>query len=324
MRFVAATLLICALIIVPACGIWYLKTNEMYDLGYSWATMTTNGKLRKIGNLFKKGMYREALELFDPYYESGEYTKEEIDAFKDIYADIFEDYFDGYPIKALSYYTEEGEAKRAYINISTRCDHSNADELVTFTVILTNNADGNLMFYDYRNAKYEYVPDMRLPRKNEAGYYFNYLSDEVFKDPVYTNWFTWRLYTSERILAIVFGEDDHPTIPYGKTAAKNQEVLTKMLKEYSYVGCESGSISFEYRNGLADDLQYYFNHSLRVCYFQKAVLTMAKDGENFTVSFELPIFHEGTVETYSNLFNVEYSDNTPDDFKEMFEEVFCK
>ncbi len=51
---------------------------------------------------------------------------------------------------------------------------------------------------------------------------------------------------------------------------------------------------------------------------------MAKDGENFTVSFELPIFHDGTVETYSNLLNVEYSDNTPDDFREMFEEIFCK
>lgn len=168
MRFVAATLLICALIIVPACGIWYLKTNEMYDLGYSWATMTTNGKLRKIGNLFKKGKYREALELFEPYYESGDYTKEEIDAFKDIYADIFEDYFDGNPIKALSYYTEEGEAKRAYINISTRREYSSEDKLNTFTVILTNTADGDLMFYDYRNARYEYVPDMRLPDRKSV------------------------------------------------------------------------------------------------------------------------------------------------------------
>lgn len=330
MKLAAATLLICALIIAPACGIWYLKTNEIYDQGYSWATMTTNGKLRKIGNLFKKGSYREALELFEPYYEKGDYTKEEIDAFKDIYADIFEDYFDGYPIKALSYYTEEGEAKRAYINISTRCDHSNADELVTFTIMLTKTDDGELMFHDYRNAKFEYVPDMRLPRKNEAEHYFNYLSDEIFNNPVRTHWFAWRLYTSERIQSIVFGEDNLPDTHHdamlGKVAAKNHQVLTKMLNEYDYIGCECRKISFgrvpDYSLDL--DLQYYFSHSFRECYLQKATLTMAKDGENFTVSFELPIFHDSTVETYSNLLNVEYSDNTPDDFREMFEEIFCK
>lgn len=324
MKLAAATLLICALIIAPACGIWYLKTNEIYNLGYSWATMTTNVKLTKIGNLFKKGKYREALELFEPYYEKGDYTKEEIDAFKDKYAKTFEFYFDSNQIKNLSCYTDEGEAKRAYITISTRRYNTSEDELTTFTIMFTKTDDGELMFHDYRNAKFEYIPDMRLPRRNEAEHYFNYLSGEVFNNPVRTHWFAWRLYTSERIQSIVFGEDDLPDSMLGKIAQKNHEVLTKMLDEYDYVGCESGDIRFDYSSDLESDLQFYFSHSFRECYFQKAALTMAKDGEEFTVRFELPIFHDGTVETYSNLLNAEYSDNTPDDFREMFEEVFCK
>ena len=323
MKLAAATLLICALIIAPACGIWYLKTNEIYDQGYSWATMTTNSKLKKIGNLFKKGKYREALELFEPYYEKGDYTKEEIDAFKDKYADVFEDYFDSKTIKAMSFYTEEGEAKRAYINISTRQYYSSEDALNTFTIVLTNTIDGKLMFYGYRNAKYEYVPDMRLPRRNEAEHYFNYLSDEMFNDPSHTHWFIWRLYTSERVQSIIQGKEDIPDSLIGKTATKNHEVLTKMLGEYDYVGCESGDISFELSQSDIE-LQSLFSYNVRACYVQKATLTMAKNGEKFTVKFELPIFHEGTVATYSNLMNIEYSYNTPDDFREMFEEVFCK
>ncbi|MDE5742240.1 MAG: zf-HC2 domain-containing protein, partial [Oscillospiraceae bacterium] len=93
LRLVTVTLLVCAIFIVPLGTAWFLKTNEVYDAGYSWATVTTNAKLRKIGNLFKKGKYREALDLFEPYCGSDDYTEEEIEVFKDWFAKRFEDVY---------------------------------------------------------------------------------------------------------------------------------------------------------------------------------------------------------------------------------------
>lgn len=46
-RLVTVMLLACALIIVPLGGAWYLKTTEIYNTGYSWATIRTTNKLKK-------------------------------------------------------------------------------------------------------------------------------------------------------------------------------------------------------------------------------------------------------------------------------------
>ncbi|MDE5859820.1 MAG: hypothetical protein K2H23_05480, partial [Oscillospiraceae bacterium] len=59
-------------------------------------------------------------------------------------------------------------------------------------------------------------------------------------------------------------------------------------------------------------------------YMQPVVLTM-KDlsGEKFQVSFDMPIAVDGYPEYILDLRNITYTDNTPEEFKTMFEDIFA-
>lgn len=335
-RLVAVTLLACAVFVVPLGTFWFLKTNETYDLGYSWATVTTKSKLKKIGNLFKKGKYREALDLFEPYCGSDDYTRTETEAFKDIFAECFEDYFEDEIIKNISYYSEPGECRRGYITVSTK-DSSNSTILNTFSIVFLRNADGSLQFLEYQGEWYGYssLPNMALPPKSSAEEYFENLNTNVRN-------FSYWLYTREREESKNRGDRDGW---YGEVVEKNEKLITEMLADYSYIGCEGGEIRYGW--DIADNsafhdlfkkydyLRTFDNYNLFV---QKTVITMqSKGGELFTVEFELPIITDvqytmisntyiGSIEIlrrFASFYDITYSDNTPEEFKTMFEDIFA-
>ncbi len=329
-------MLICAIIIAPFGTIWFLKTNEVYNVGYSWATVTTTAKLRKIGNLFKKGKYREALDLFEPYCGSDDYTESEIEAFKDLFAERFEDYFESESIKNISYYAEAGECRRGYLTVSTVTDYSNSSLLDTFSIVFLNNEDGSLEFLEYQGEWYDYssLPNMVLPAKNSAEQFFDNLNSNVRN-------FSYWLYTRERVESENSGDRGGW---YGDAVEKNDKRITELLKNYSYVGCKGGEILYGWdfsENSAFSDffknynyLKIFDNYNLFV---QKTTLTMqSKDGGQFTVEFELPMSNYvsftmlnnnyiGNIwvgSRYTGLWNITYSENTPEDFKTMFEDIF--
>ncbi|MDE6131864.1 MAG: zf-HC2 domain-containing protein [Oscillospiraceae bacterium] len=326
LRLVTVTLLVCAIFIVPLGTAWFLKTNEVYDAGYSWATVTTNAKLRKIGNLFKKGKYREALDLFDLNCNAGDYTEEQKAYFKDEYARLFAICYneDGSEIKKFSCYAENGKAEKGYITFSTQ-SYGN-EGMRTFTMCFVNE-NGELRFHDYIGAGFEYLPNMCLPDKNEASDYFNYMSDEYFNDPKYTHWVIGHLYTEEMVTAIQQHTDNDPDesdpdFMLGEIGSEKHKKLKEMLSIYGYVSCENGETSWCEEPidlyGIMDLYQEW------IYYLQRTTLTMEKDSEVFTVTFDLPIFKSsGDYACYTGVRNITYSDNTPEDFKAMFEDIFA-
>lgn len=59
-------------------------------------------------------------------------------------------------------------------------------------------------------------------------------------------------------------------------------------------------------------------------FMQPVKLTMKElNGEIFDVSFDMPIAIDGFPEYLLDLRNITYSDNTPEDFKTMFEDIFA-
>lgn len=333
-KLVTVTLLACLLLIVPLGGAWYLKTTEIYNTGYSWATVRTANKLKKIGNLMKSGKYRKALDLFEPFCESSDYTDAEIEAFKDQYAEVFENCFDDNSIKTVSCYAEDGKSERGYIHFSISNDNMKENRMETFTMVFGYDTKGRLKFIEYKDNNMGIaVPNMQLPAKNTAENYF-----DALKYGGDLRHFSYYLYTEERALSQWDGTE-FDNSDWGRTVVKNEERLKELLENYRYIGCESGEIRFGHNDpSLSEYYQkYYYLDIFKIWnqYLQKTTLTMAtKDGEQFTVEFDLPIYtlvgylsnvslnplfsHE-----YAELWNIAYSDNTPDDFKTKFEEIFA-
>lgn len=325
LRLATVTLLVCALIIAPIGGVWFLKINEVYDAGYSWATITTTAKLKKIARLFNKGKYREALDLFDLNCNAGDYTEEQKSYFKDEYARLFAISYDedGSEIKKFSCYAEDGRAEKGYITFSTQS--RGTEGMRTFTMCFINE-NGSLRFYDYIDVGFEYLPNMCLPDKNEASNYFNYMSDEYFNDRQYTHWVILHLYTEEMVAAIrqhTYNDPDEsdPDGILGKIGSEKHKKLKEMLSIYDYVGCENGETSW-----CEEPIDLYGVMDLYqelIYYLQRTTLTMEKDGESFTVAFDLPIIKSaGDYACYTGVRNITYSDNTPEEFKTMFEDIF--
>lgn len=311
LRLVTVTLLVCALIIVPFGGVFYLKTNEIYNNGYSWASMKMENKLRKIGGLIKKGEYRKALDEFEPYY-TDDYTVEEISVFKDQYAEILEDYFLDREIKAILYEPEDGETEEGVIEMW----FGDEDTLI---MPFKNLPDGKLRYYSfyssYQDVSGNWLPCMYIPEKDEIERRFDTITDtEAPFVPL-----SYKIVSDD----FIYGnteEDD-----YTETSRK----MNELTKKYDYVGCESGDIEFRSEN-LYDPSKFsaeaWFEHnSYRTnnYYLQKAKLTMDNNGDKFTVEFDMPIRVVYMSTVYASVRNIVYSENTPEDFKVMFEDIFA-
>ncbi|MDE6709492.1 MAG: hypothetical protein K2J76_03270, partial [Oscillospiraceae bacterium] len=295
----------------PLGAVFYLKTIVFYDHGYSWASMKMESKLRKIGRLFKKGEYRKALDCFEPYYKD-DYTDEELNAFKDKYAEILEDYFLNFEIQAILYEPDEGDTERGGIAIWDGDGY-------TLSMWFENLPDGKLRydgFYSsYQDVSGNFLPYMYIPERAQIERDFDTITD-----------------TENHYVPLAFDilTDNYIYSEDRDSFALAEEVSRKMrelVKKYGYVGCEGGEVTFYYDN-LYEDYKLmaegysHISHRTNNYYLQKVKLTMDNNGDNFTVEFDMPIRTEYMYSLYSSARNIVYSNNTPEDFKTMFEDIF--
>lgn len=301
-RLVTVTLLVCALVIVPLGGVWCLSVNTQYSNGYTWSSLKMENKLRKIANMLKRGKYREMLDEFELYYDREQYTPEEVSMYKDMFAMDFEFYFTNNEIRAVFIYVDKGDCDSGWLTVLTK----NSDVIQMWFDL---NDDERLFFntFDYETYFNTGMPQMQLLNKNSVKTYFDFLRS---KDTL------------------------HSAVQYIQTANNNREFnydiethmktlenkFAEMIDKYSYVGCEGGEITY-CRDSIPLNTYYYVNRY----YSQKAVITMAKkDGEEFTISCDVAV--QSDTYPYQAILavrDITYSDNTPEDFKTMFEDIFA-
>lgn len=301
LRLVTVTLLVCALFVLPFGGAGYLFVNEYFDNGYSWSSFTTDIKLHKMSRMLKQGKYRDFLDCFEFYTgKAGSYSAEELDMYRNMFAEDFETYFNNNKIKYINVQADEGKCEGGQLGILT-------EYMETIVMEFSAEEDGQLYFAMYDPKSYfTGLPCMNLLYKNSVFDYFELLRDrEKLVSAVMFN------QTAEN--REIFDEDL-------STHFKNTEnKYVEMLNKYSYIGCETGDIA--YRRELLEFNEY--DHIWR--YFsQETVLKMSgKDCGEFTVSFDTAVSTTSfPMQEIINVDNIVYSDNTPEDFKTMFEDIF--
>ncbi|MDE6594473.1 MAG: zf-HC2 domain-containing protein, partial [Oscillospiraceae bacterium] len=169
-RLVAVTLLVCAVIIAPLGGVWYLSTNAYFGKGYTWSSLSMDIKLHNIANLLKRGKYRKFLDEIELYYDREQYTPEEVSMYKDMFAEDMENYFSQYRIRTILTGVEGGECDDGGLTIVV-----DGAEPVSMGFTLYDN--GRLMYttlndYYYYNTE---LPQMQLPNKDHLKDYFDYM-----------------------------------------------------------------------------------------------------------------------------------------------------
>ncbi len=310
-KLVIVTLCICAAVMIPSAVLFRMYINEQTNQGISFSTVAAWKELHRLGSMLKRGEYLEVLNSMKLMYEE-EYTAEEVAAFKKAMAEDMEACFEKYPIKKVKIHAEEGRNNGGEINLFLdKGDEKNWGYTIQcsydgFSVTGIGAFDffGNLSeldYLDYEEISYS-LPCLSLIPKNMAETLF-----KGFVENNKENLTTWHFLTDER--RAVGGE---PGI-YAET--KEFEILRvydkkiwTMLKKYDCLECKGGAVTYE--SG---------GESGR--FLQQTVLTMqSEESGKFTVSFDLPIISYGNSFTY--LENVSYSDNAPEDFKVMFEDIF--
>lgn len=94
----------------------------------------------------------------------------------------------------------------------------------------------------------------------------------------------------------------------------------KMLDKYNYIGCKTGEITYR-----RDPLEIYEGSYMWRYFSQETVLTMSgKDCGEFKVTFDTSLNTTSFPrQAIIKIDNIVYSDNTPEEFKTMFEDIFA-
>lgn len=333
-RLVTVTLLVCALVIVPLGGVWCLSVNTQYSNGYTWSSLKMEMKIKSLCNLVKRGKYREFLEeVIIPNQYS--YSAEEVSKFKDLFAEDFENYFKKYPIERIVIDVDEGN-----------CESGNAA-----FVIKTDITDCSIM----QSINFRYSPDYKRIEiwwnGSESGIFSgdelesygdhesNYGFGSIEKQCEINYGFPQFELIASNLARGIFGSIDYDDegISVGWianclgdyeqrfTRERCDEIneienkLKEMKKNFRCTFVIGGTP--KYMREVADlgggvTVDRFYIQSVRV--------TMRNlDGEKFQILFDMPIAIDGYPEYLLDLQNITYSENTPEDFKTIFEDIFA-
>lgn len=314
------TLLICAAILIPSAILGIMYVNEETDQGYSFSSLKMEYELNKFAELMKKGMYRAALDMviIDNQYD---YTEEELSAIKDMYAEDFENYFKKYPLKRVTVGADEGKCTYGivYFEIETDLVPDNIKIIQGIELDRKNNSwelylCGANYTYAYDGKKStdaydEILVEIRkgfpylLPiSKDLVENYFDRIKEERYDNVSF-------YFSDEEKKEAVFSGN------FERQAEINEEntlLIENLFTDYTYISCDTGEILYM-RGEINDTCDRYFS--------QYTTLNIKnKDDTVFSVSFDLPIVYG---HQYYSFQNITYSDNTPEDFKTRFEEIFA-
>lgn len=333
-RLVIVTLLVCALIIVPSGTVWYLSTNTYYSNGYTWSSLKMEMEIKSLCKLIKRGKYREFFEeVIIPNQYS--YSAEEVSKFKDLFAEDFENYFKKYPIERIVIDVDEGdcESGNAAFVIKTDITDCSIMQSINFRYNLDykrieiwwNGSESGIFTGD----EFEWVGD------HESNYGFGSIEKQC---EINYGFPQFQLIHRDDTRGIFYNIDyDNEDISVGGIASwrgnyeqrftlerrdEIDEIENKLEEMKKNFRCMSSwGLSVEYMREVAD-----LGGGVTVDRFfmQPVKLTMKElNGEIFDVSFDMPIAIDGFPEYLLDLRNITYSDNTPEDFKTMFEDIFA-
>lgn len=331
-RLVTVTLLVCAVILVPLGGVWYLSTNTQYGNGYTWSSLKMEMKINSLCKLVKKGKYREFLEeVILPNQDT--YPADEVSKLKDLLAEDFESYFKKYPLKRIVVKVDEGDCKSGDAAFVT--DVGTNEYMVVQSLYFHYEYDGSEKIAVHYNGSMA-VLDYDLSTFGTAEDNFGFGSIERHCEINYG--FPEIVLMSRDYAGGIFGSIDYDdkAISMGWIAGLRrdyeqrfilersdeakiiEEKLEDMRDKYKCTDVIGGSVEYmretvSLGGGVTKDR-----------YFVQPVILTMKDsaGEKFEISFDMPIAIEGYPEYLLDLRNITYSDNTPEDFKTRFEEIF--
>lgn len=317
MRLVVCTLLICAAVLIPSALIFSLYIGDEIDRGISFSSITVSRELKEFGNMFKQGEYRKALGSVDLYYQDG-YSDAEVAVFKDMFAEDLDEYFKKCPIKKVKVDADDGKCESGYVYLYLDADNyggtgedpelsiyfeARKTDIDSYTLTLVGCNVWTAPGCDYGRELNVSFPPLQLLRSDSA--------EDIFQEfrKEYTHMFLFLFTTAETLSA------DGQL--YRDDISKNEVISSvyvqkfkELFADYSYIGCKSESMTYVRENIL--DYPSYFS--------QPTVITMSTaDGNEFTVKFDAPLLSDNGI---THLKNVSYSDNTPEDFKKQFEDIF--
>ncbi len=317
-KLVIVTLCICAAVMIPSAVLFRMYINETMDQdGISFSTVTVWNGLRDVGKMLKRGEYLKLLTSAQLYNED-QYTAEEAAVTKKAMAEEMKSFFEKYPIKKIK--SEPGLGKTVEGGLQLTLDMGdgtteNCYISCTFDYSTLIGLDGmysddstlisldGMYSDDIRNTVLlSSLPMLTFIDKGMVEYMVDRLGKISNKIDACGRLMLY--FETEEIDSV--GEEpgkfaETKQIEIRKVYAKK---LYAMLERYSFVGCEGGQAAY------AGDW----------CFRQHAVITMkSEESGEFTAEFDIPRLKYGG---FTHLENVSYSDNAPDDFRTMFEEIF--
>lgn len=336
-RLVVITLCLCAAILIPCIICTVLTINENTEQGASWSTVEMNGDLRKLGGKFKQGRCEEALDMMSFPYGST-YSGEELDYFISCYIEDFEDYFSKHKIKKIRVDSEQTLDGNVFGTLKLELNREDDSKKTVPELIMCFKYDScrklelessMLVFrypfdksggFDYPLAdsdipdvedykRYYSFPALGLVPSDRAEFYFKSLNDIDSIDH-----FTTIAYdeTENYFKSLKSNEN------LEKLKEKYEDIPKKFASDYCFIDADTREITY-----VRDD-EMTIHPAVSRYYMFSVDLKYLCGGEIVTVSCDVPFEEYGLGPArLTAVSNVSYSDNTPDEFKQRFEEIFC-
>lgn len=319
------TLVICAVVLIPAAILGILYVNEETHQGVSFSTIELVHDMRKFGNKLKKGEYRAALDTVVLPNED-DYDATQLSAYKDTLAADFEEYFAAYPIANVrTHVKREGQYENVsgylFIELEDTTDNipvrqlafslENGEACLYFTMFgvyaeydaYSGHYHGQVGYEPEREEKYtsyrRNFPNLFLPESDFAAEnYFSQLSRPDKMD-FYT------VISIEKNLS--FDEENYFALAHEYFDALP---VQEFAEKYAYIDCQCGLPQYT-----ADDEWGRY-------YIQQADLRFIADEKTVTVSCKLPFDKSDFPFRLYAVQDIVYSENAPQDFRDTFERIF--
>ena len=334
-------------IAVAGCIIGAITVNQYeHSRQITWSSIAAENEMKSFGRSLKKGNYRKALSEVGFVDLEGVSRKNEGELL-DIYTDIYRSFFEEYPIRSI-------DCKARYYNTEMRGElYLYLDEKYTYDIPLcvytAFEADEKGDCYITQTMVNLYADSSEYEgREEECREIYNkfyvpeYPGDSarigveaaLSGNGFYQNDNTPQIMTSEfkRLLSEIYrieaehsyeDEEDHEYKKLIDTAVEEKKVYLShysdeverlFSEEYTLVSVDADTPEFTEEPYLKDSV--YENGSS--CFKQRFTLNMkTTDGEEFWVKFSSKVqYYADTPE------DIEFSDNTPDDFKNGFTALF--
>lgn len=300
-KLVIVTLCICAAVMIPSAALFRMYINETMDQdGISFSTVTVWNELRDVSKMLKRGDYLPLLNSAQLLCEE-QYTAEETAVLKKAIADDMERFFEKHPIKKIR--SEPGKGKTNEGRLFLTIDAGDGKTAVIFVECYF---DGGALstpygFYfsnDSGALIKDYPPVLSFIDKNSAERIMGNLSSKATVSKFMFGFLTEEIQSTE----------EEGNIFSNPKCMEIRSVYSKkayaMLDKYSFIGCKGGEVKYSDGGDFS----------------QRTAITMtSEESGEFTAEFDMPL---SGVNMFTHFENVSYSDNTPEDFKAMFEEIF--